>query len=90
MLVNNAGIQRQVDFTSPKIAKRTLRADDELAINLEATIRLCALFAPKFMMKKRAAMQCQPDPSNAWFKAASRRHDLSEITIRNAVTSSHA
>jgi hypothetical protein len=42
------------------------------------------------MMKKRAAMQCQPDPSNAWFKAASRRHDLSEITIRNAVTSSHA
>jgi uncharacterized oxidoreductase len=56
MLVNNAGIQRQVDFTSPKIAKRALPADDELAINLEATIRLCALFVPKFMMKKRAAI----------------------------------
>jgi uncharacterized oxidoreductase len=56
ILVNNAGIQRQVDFTSPKITKSTLPADDELAINLEAPIRLCALFAPKFMMKKRAAI----------------------------------
>ena len=56
MLVNNAGIQRQVDFTSPKIAKNTQPADDELAINLEATIRLCALFAPKFMGKKTAAI----------------------------------
>jgi uncharacterized oxidoreductase len=56
MLVNNAGIQRQVDFTSPTITKNTLPADDELAINLEATIRLCALFAPKFMGKKTAAI----------------------------------
>ncbi|MGP8070514.1 MAG: SDR family oxidoreductase [Candidatus Bathyarchaeia archaeon] len=56
MLVNNAGIQRQVDFTSPKIARRTLAADDELAINLEATIRMCALFTPKFIVKKRAAI----------------------------------
>jgi len=56
MLVNNAGIQRQVDFTSPNIAERPLPADDEIAINLEATIRLCALFTPKFMMKKRAAI----------------------------------
>jgi uncharacterized oxidoreductase len=56
MLVNNAGIQRQVDFTSPKIARRTLPANDELAINLEATIRMCALFAPKFIVKKRAAI----------------------------------
>ena len=56
MLVNNAGIQRQVDFTSHKIVKNTLSADDELAINLEATIRLCALFAPKFMRKKTAAI----------------------------------
>ena len=56
MLVNNAGIQRQVDFTSPKITKTTPPADDELAINLEATIRLCALFTPKFMKKKRATI----------------------------------
>ncbi len=56
MLVNNAGIQRQVDFTSPKIIKRTRPADDELAINLEATIRLCALFTPRFMVKQRAAI----------------------------------
>ena len=56
MLVNNAGIQRQVDFTSSTISKRTLPTDDELAINLEAVIRLCALFVPKFMVKKRATI----------------------------------
>lgn len=56
ILVNNAGIQRQVDFTSPEITKRIPPADDELAINLESTIRLCALFVPKFLVKKRAAM----------------------------------
>ena len=56
VLVNNAGIQRQVDFTSPKITKNTLPADNELAINLEATIRLCALFAPNLMRKKTAAI----------------------------------
>jgi uncharacterized oxidoreductase len=56
MLVNNAGIQRQVDFTSPLIAKRTLPADDELAINLEAVIRLCALFVRKFIVKKGATI----------------------------------
>ena len=56
MLVNNAGIQRQVDFTSAKIAKRTPPSDDELAINLEAVIRLCALFVPKFIVEKRAAI----------------------------------
>jgi uncharacterized oxidoreductase len=56
ILVNNAGIQRQVDFTSPKIIKRIPPVDDELAINLESTIRLCALFAPKFLVKKSAAI----------------------------------
>ena len=56
ILVNNAGIQRQVDFTSPEITKRIPPANDELAINLESTIRLCALFAPKFLVKKRAAI----------------------------------
>lgn len=56
ILVNNAGIQRQVDFTSPKISGRVPPADNELAINLESTIRLCALFAPKFLVKKSAAI----------------------------------
>lgn len=56
ILVNNAGIQRQIDFTSPEITKRISPADDELAINLESTIRLCALFAPKFLVKKRSAI----------------------------------
>ena len=54
ILVNNAGIQRQVDFTSPKISRRIPPANDEIAINLESTIRLCALFAPKFLAKKSA------------------------------------
>lgn len=56
ILVNNAGIQRQVDFTSPEITKRIPPVDDELAINLESTIRLCALFVPKFLVKKKAAI----------------------------------
>ena len=48
MLINNAGIQRQMDFTSPK--------DDEITINLAATIRLCALFTPILLKKKSAAI----------------------------------
>jgi len=36
MLVDNAGIQRQIDFTSPAAAKPTLAKDDEININLSA------------------------------------------------------
>jgi uncharacterized oxidoreductase len=56
MLVNNAGIQRQVDFASAAVAKATRARDDEVAINLGAPIRLCALFTPKLVKKKRAAI----------------------------------
>jgi uncharacterized oxidoreductase len=56
MLVNNAGIQRQLDFTSPTIAKPTRAADDEIAINLGAAIRLCALFAPRLLKRDRSAI----------------------------------
>jgi uncharacterized oxidoreductase len=56
LLVNNAGIQRQVDFTSPTVSKLPSAADDELAINLEATIRLCALFLPRLLKRQRAGV----------------------------------
>lgn len=56
ILINNAGIQRQFDFTSPKIAKPFQAKDDEVAVNLVAPIRLSALFTPYLSMKKRAAI----------------------------------
>jgi uncharacterized oxidoreductase len=56
ILVNNAGIQRQIDFTSPAVAKPSSSRDDEVTINLAAPIRLCALFTPKLLMKKNAAI----------------------------------
>jgi len=56
ILVNNAGIQRQVLFKSPSIAKAISPKDDEVTINLTAPIRLCALFTPRLMKKKRAAI----------------------------------
>jgi uncharacterized oxidoreductase len=56
MLVNNAGIQRQMDFTSPTVAKRLSSKDDEVTINLASAIRLCALFTPFLMKRKKAAI----------------------------------
>jgi uncharacterized oxidoreductase len=56
MLVNNAGIQRQIDFTSPAAARVTPAKDDEVNINLSAPIRLCALFIPKLIKRQEAAI----------------------------------
>jgi uncharacterized oxidoreductase len=56
MLVNNAGIQRQMDFTSPAVTKLPSSKDDEVTINLAAPIRLCALFTPKLLKRKDAAI----------------------------------
>jgi len=56
ILVNNAGIQRQFDFTSSKIIKPFPPKDDEVAVNLIAPIRLCALFTPTLSKKKKAAI----------------------------------
>ena len=56
VLINNAGIQRQVDFTSPDIANRTPLKDDEVTINLASQIRLCALFTPKLLSRETAAI----------------------------------
>jgi uncharacterized oxidoreductase len=56
VLVNNAGIQREFDFTSPKISKILLPKDDEITINLASQIRLCALFTPKLVKREKAAI----------------------------------
>ena len=56
MLVNNAGIQRQMDFTSSTVPKLPSSKDDEVTINLAAPIRLCALFTPKLLKRKEAAI----------------------------------
>ena len=56
ILINNAGIQRQIEFTSPTVTKRLSRKDDEVAINLGALVRLCALFTPILLKKKKAAI----------------------------------
>jgi uncharacterized oxidoreductase len=56
MLINNAGIQRQMDFTSATVAKSPSPKDDEVTINLTAPIRLCALFTPKLLKRKEAAI----------------------------------
>ena len=56
ILVNNAGVQRQVDFMSPKVANPPAPKDDEVTINLTSQIRLCALFTPKLMKREKAAI----------------------------------
>ncbi len=54
MLVNNAGIQRQVDFC--KAGRDLAQADDEVAINLVAPIHLSALLIPHLRRHTPAAI----------------------------------
>ena len=56
VLVNNAGIQREMDFTSPHATRPTPKKDDEVGINLTAQIRLCALFTPTLLRRRSAAI----------------------------------
>lgn len=56
ILVNNAGIQRKMDFTSPSVSKLRPSKDDEVAINLAALIRLCALYTPRLLKRKESAI----------------------------------
>ena len=56
ILINNAGIQRQMDFASPTVARLPSSKDDEVAINLAAPVRLCALFAPRLLKREKAAI----------------------------------
>lgn len=48
ILINNAGIQRDVDFTR---GMEDLAGESELKINIEAPVYLSALFVPYFMGK---------------------------------------
>ncbi|MBX5857240.1 SDR family NAD(P)-dependent oxidoreductase [Pseudomonas aeruginosa] len=54
VLVNNAGIQRRVDFLADD-APWQARAE-EIAINFEAPVHLAALFLPHFIKQKQAAI----------------------------------
>lgn len=54
ILVNNAGIQREIDFT--KGIRDFLSGDDEIAINLSAPIILTGLFVPVLTGKENAAV----------------------------------
>jgi uncharacterized oxidoreductase len=54
ILVNNAGIQREVDFTKGMF--ELMKGENEIEINLEAPIYLSALFIPHLMNQKEAAI----------------------------------
>jgi uncharacterized oxidoreductase len=54
ILVNNAGVQRDIDFT--KGIDEFLNGENEIKINLEALITLSGLFVPKLTGKKGAAI----------------------------------
>lgn len=54
MLVNNAGIQREIDFR--KGETDYLQGDSEVSINLDACFHLTALFIPHFIKQAEATI----------------------------------
>jgi uncharacterized oxidoreductase len=54
ILVNNAGIQRMIDFR--RAPHELFSGGDEIETNLRAIIHLCAYFIPDFMEKKASAI----------------------------------
>ena len=59
VLVNNAGIQRMIDFrngTEDLFAHQKEDGEDEIEVNLKALIYLTALFTPHLMKQKEAAI----------------------------------
>ena len=56
VLVNNAGIQREMNFKSPAVSKPRPLKDDEVTINFASLIRLCALYTPKLLKREKAAI----------------------------------
>lgn len=54
ILVNNAGIQREIDFRQGE--QNYLQGDNEVTINLEASFHLTALFTPYFIKQNEAAI----------------------------------
>lgn len=54
IVINNAGIQRQIDFT--KGNNELLNGDDEIQINFSAPVQLSALFIPQLMKQEESAI----------------------------------
>jgi uncharacterized oxidoreductase len=54
VLVNNAGIQRDVDFT--RGIDDFLTGENEIRVNLEAVIMLCGMFVPRLVGNQGAAI----------------------------------
>jgi uncharacterized oxidoreductase len=54
ILVNNAGIQREIDFRKGEL--EYLNGESETSINLDAAFHLTALFTPHFMKHKESAI----------------------------------
>ncbi|HVP35922.1 MAG TPA: SDR family oxidoreductase [Terriglobales bacterium] len=54
VLINNAGIQREIDFK--RGTADLLGGDDEIEINLQAPVQLSALFIPHLMKQKESAI----------------------------------
>lgn len=54
VLINNAGIQREIDFRKGTADLDT--GDSEIAINFEGVVHLTALFVPHLMTKPTAAL----------------------------------
>lgn len=59
ILINNAGIQRMIDFkkgTEDLIRYRAIDGEDEIAVNFRSLVYLTALFTPHLMKQKEAAI----------------------------------
>ena len=59
ILVNNAGIQRMIDFkkgTADLLRHRAEDGEDEVEVNLRAPVYLIALFTPHLMKQKESAI----------------------------------
>jgi len=54
ILVNNAGIQRQIDFNKGTLD--LLDGENEITVNIEAPIQLSALFIPHLLKKQESAI----------------------------------
>jgi uncharacterized oxidoreductase len=59
VLVNNAGIQRMIDFkkgTEDLMKHRSADGEDEIEVNFRALVYMTALFTPHLMKQKEAAI----------------------------------
>jgi uncharacterized oxidoreductase len=59
VLINNAGIQRMIDFrkgTEDLLKHRSADGEDEIEVNFRALVYMTALFTPHLMKQKEAAI----------------------------------